>query len=489
MRREIMADDLFDPRLTEHRNPNTINIDSAGAAEIVDLINAEDRTVPQAVHSQRDEIARAIETAVECFRAGGRLIYVGAGTSGRLGVLDATECPPTFGVEPDMVRGIIAGGYMALVRSQEGAEDRGSDGVAAMDEAGVGPNDFVLGIAASGTTAFVRAALERAAECGAKTGFLCCSEPGAEMRQLVDVSIVPLVGPEVIAGSTRMKAGTATKLVLNTITTGAMVLLGKVYENLMVDLKAVSEKLVDRSRRIVMAITGATREEASAAIEEAEGSLKVAILMQSAGVGRGLAECYVAEAGGRVREAMERAQTLERTVSSRGDALTPHPTTPLDANCLQRTLVSVRQMPKTVSMLVGDGVGEERLEARPSPDTWCIKEHIEHLIVFDQVADRRLSVILSSDDPPPSFPNWDEKVENAKISESGAIEAPIEQLLMRLADGRAKLAARVEASNAEDFARTGRHEVLGDVSVYQLLGQIVWHDDRHVRAIRRLLTD
>jgi N-acetylmuramic acid 6-phosphate etherase len=307
-----MADDLFDPRLTEQSNPRTKEIDLASPLEIVDLINAEDRSVPEAVRAQREEIARAIEIAVECFRRGGRLVYVGAGTSGRLGVLDATECPPTFGTDPEMVRGIIAGGHAALVRSQEGAEDRAEDGAAAVEDADVGADDFVLGIATSSTTPYVRGALARAVELGARTGFLCCTEPGEEMRELVDVCVVPLVGPEVITGSTRMKAGTATKLVLNTITTGAMIRLGKVYGNLMVDLQAISEKLVDRSQRIVMAVSGCSRDEALRRLQAAGGSVKVAIVMQRAVVSRELAELYLAEGDGFVRRALEIAEAAER---------------------------------------------------------------------------------------------------------------------------------------------------------------------------------
>ncbi|MEE9132576.1 MAG: N-acetylmuramic acid 6-phosphate etherase [Gemmatimonadota bacterium] len=307
-----MADDLFDPRLTEQSNPRTKEIDLASPLEIVDLINAEDRSVPEAVWAQREEIARAIEIAVECFRRGGRLVYVGAGTSGRLGVLDATECPPTFGTDPEMVRGIIAGGHAALVRSQEGAEDRAEDGAAAVEDANVGADDFVLGIATSSTTPYVRGALARAVELGARTGFLCCTEPGEEMRELVDVCVVPLVGPEVIAGSTRMKAATATKLVLNTITTGAMIRLGKVYGNLMVDLQAISEKLVDRSQRIVMAVSGRSREEALRLLRAAGGSVKVAIVMERADVSRELAELYLAEGDGFVRRALEIAEAAER---------------------------------------------------------------------------------------------------------------------------------------------------------------------------------
>ncbi len=303
-----MADDLFDPRLTEQSNPRTAEIDLAAPLEIVDLISAEDREVPAAVHAEREQIARAIEIAVDCFRGGGRLIYIGAGTSGRLGVLDATECPPTFGSDPELVQGIIAGGYAALVRSQEGAEDHAADGAAAMDEAGVDPADLVVGIATSSTTPYVRGALERAVARGARTVFLCCTEPAAEMRELVELCVVPLVGPEAITGSTRMKAGTATKLVLNMISTGAMIRLGKVYRNLMVDLQAMSEKLVDRSQRIVMAACRCSREEALRLLHAAGGSVKLAIVMGEAGVSRERADALLTEAAGFVRRALEAAR-------------------------------------------------------------------------------------------------------------------------------------------------------------------------------------
>ena len=223
---------MLDDRLTEQRNPRSSAMDVLSPLELVDLINSEDCTVAEAVGSQRLAIARAIELAVEAFRSGGRMIYVGAGTSGRLGILDAAEMPPTFGTDPEMVQGIIAGGREALVRSQEGAEDRPEDGAAEIDRLGIGPKDFVMGIATSGTTPFVRAALARARERGAHTGFLLCTHPAPECLKTHDVVIAPLVGPEVVTGSTRMKAGTATKMVLNIITTGAMVMTGKVFGNL-----------------------------------------------------------------------------------------------------------------------------------------------------------------------------------------------------------------------------------------------------------------
>ena len=296
-----LALSFLDSRLTERRNPRTASIDLATAAEIVDLMNAEDRSVPDAVATQRAEIARAIELAEAAFRADGRLFYIGAGTSGRLGVLDASECPPTFGTDPEMVQGIIAGGFPALTKSQEGAEDVVSDGSAAMDERDVGPKDFVIGIAASGTTPYVRGALERAIARGARTAILACSPPPADLAQRVDVAIVAITGPEVVTGSTRLKAGTATKLVLNMITTGAMIRLGKTYGNLMVDLRAMSQKLVDRGERILMEVCGVERDEARRLIDAAHGSVKTAIVMQKLPTTRDDAERRLASAGGVVR--------------------------------------------------------------------------------------------------------------------------------------------------------------------------------------------
>ncbi len=292
---------MLDPRETERRNPRTVSIDLASPLEIVDLINAEDRRVPDAVATQREQIARAIELAEATFRGGGRLFYVGAGTSGRLGVLDASECPPTFGTDPEMVQGIIAGGLPALTRSQEGAEDIVTNGALAMDEHGVNAKDLIIGIAASGTTPYVRAALERAISLGAKTGLVACSPPPPDLVAKVDVTMLPIVGPEVVTGSTRMKAGTATKLVLNTITTGAMIRLGKTYGNLMVDLRATNNKLIDRSQRIVMEVTGVSREDATRLIERAGKSVKLAIVMQKKGVSREEAEKLLADNAGVVR--------------------------------------------------------------------------------------------------------------------------------------------------------------------------------------------
>lgn len=288
----------LDARLTEQRNPRSGRIDQLSTLEIVDLVNAEDRLVAAAVSDERDAIARAIDLVVDGLRRGGRLIYVGAGTSGRLGVLDASEMPPTYRTEPEMVQGVIAGGFEALLRAQEGAEDHPEHGAQAMDDRGVDERDFVLGIAASGTTPFVHGALRRARERGARTGFLLCTWPSEELLRTHDVVIAPLVGPEVITGSTRMKAGTATKMVLNTISTAAMVKLGKVYGNLMVDLQVTCQKLQDRGERILMDTLGLQREEAERLLDAAGGHVKTAIVMQRLGVDAQEARTRLREQGG-----------------------------------------------------------------------------------------------------------------------------------------------------------------------------------------------
>lgn len=289
---------------TEQRNPRTMDLDTLDVPELLVRINAEDRTVADAVAKELPWIARAVDLVVASFRAGGRLVYAGAGTSGRLGVLDASECPPTFGSDPDQVVGVIAGGYAAVVRAVEGAEDRREEGVRAMDDLAIGAEDTVVGIAASRRTPFVVAAIERARERGARTVYVTCT-PREEFQLPVDVAICPVVGPEVLMGSTRMKAGTAQKLVLNMISTAAFVRTGKAYENMMVDLMANSQKLVERSRRTVMAVTGVDYDAAARAIEAAGKSVKSAIVMLELGCPREEAERRLREAGGFVRLAIE----------------------------------------------------------------------------------------------------------------------------------------------------------------------------------------
>lgn len=291
----------LDPRVTEHRNPRTRDIDLASALQIVDLMNAEDRTVADAVATQRHAIAAAIDLVERAFRDGGRLFYVGAGTSGRLGILDASECPPTFGTDPALVQGIIAGGTPAVFRSQEGAEDVAEHGAAAVDEHGVGAHDVLVGIAASGTTPFVRGALVRAAQAGARTVVVACTPLNDDVVRVVDVTIVAVTGPEVVTGSTRLKAGTATKMILNMLTTGALVRVGKTWGNLMVDLQATNQKLRDRSERILMESCGLSREDARGLLESAGGRVKAAIVMHRLSVDRDEAERRITAAGGVIR--------------------------------------------------------------------------------------------------------------------------------------------------------------------------------------------
>jgi N-acetylmuramic acid 6-phosphate etherase len=300
-RQPSRATHAADLTLTERRNPRTVDIDLASSLEIVDQMAAEDASVPAAVAAQRTAIAEAIDIAESTFRAGGRLFYVGAGTSGRLGVLDASECPPTFGTDPQMVQGLIAGGPAALTRAQEGAEDRPEDGARDLEVRGVTARDFVVGIAASAATPYVRGALAHAHALGARTALVASSPPPDDVRPTITVAIVPVVGPEVVTGSTRLKAGTATKLVLNMITTGAMIRLGKTYGNLMVDLQATNAKLRARSERMVSEVCGVDREEARLLLTEAGGRVKTAIVMRASGIGREEAERRLAAAGGVVR--------------------------------------------------------------------------------------------------------------------------------------------------------------------------------------------
>ncbi len=296
---------MRDPRLTEQPNLASQHIDQLDPLGIVDLINDQDRMIAAAVGQERESIARALELAEQAFRHGGRLIYVGAGTSGRLGVLDASEMPPTYGTDPSMVRGVIAGGYEALVRAQEGAEDHPENGAKAIDDLGVGERDFVLGIATSGTTPYVHGAVNQARSLGASVGFLMCTPPPPELVERLDVVIAPLVGPEVITGSTRMKAGTATKLVLNTITTGAMVRLGKVHGNLMVDLQVTCQKLQDRAERILQSMLEIDGEEAFSLLADAEGHVKTALVMKRLNVDAEEARRRLEEADGFIARIVE----------------------------------------------------------------------------------------------------------------------------------------------------------------------------------------
>ena len=290
--------------LTELRLPESMNLDSMSIEEAVALMNQQDSAAVAAVATQQPQISQAIRLVVSALRTGGRLIYVGAGTSGRLGVLDAAECPPTFRTDPNLVQGIIAGGEAAMFRAQEGAEDSREGGAKTIDEKNIGPHDVVMGIAAGGTTPFVHGALQQARVRGAKTIFLSCVQR-VENEPEVDVVIRPLTGPEVVTGSTRLKAGTATKLVLNTISTLAMVQLGKIYENLMVDLRATNNKLQDRAERIVATVTGEPRERCRELLKEAQGHVKLAIVMHGRKVDAERAQMILDDAQGNLRKALE----------------------------------------------------------------------------------------------------------------------------------------------------------------------------------------
>jgi N-acetylmuramic acid 6-phosphate etherase len=292
---------------TEQRNPRSMHIDTAPVEEILRVINEEDALVAPAIRDELPYIAEAVEIVVDAFKRGGRLFYVGAGTSGRLGVLDAAECPPTYGTPPEMVQGIIAGGDAAMFRAQEGAEDHESNGAAALEEAGVRPDDVVCGIAASRRTPFVVGAVKHARKLGCKTLYVTCNpREHFDLHEHVDVAIAVAVGPEVVMGSTRMKSGTAQKLVLNMITTAAMIRLGKVYENMMVDLQMTNEKLKERSKRIVMTVTGVDYTEAERVLNAAAGHVKTALVMILADVDAGEAGARLARADGFVRVALER---------------------------------------------------------------------------------------------------------------------------------------------------------------------------------------
>ena len=304
-RQKTEVDSSFMATLTtEQRNPNSMEVDALSVREILELINNEDKLVAEAVNKEIVNIELAVNYVVEALREGGRLIYAGAGTSGRLGILDATEIPPTFSADPNMVQGIIAGGMDALVRSIEGAEDYPDNGKKDIMEKNVTDKDVVFGIATSGRTPYVLGALEKSKELGAKTIFLSCNKVD-ETGIYADLIITPIVGPEVVTGSTRMKAGTATKLVLNMVTTTAMIKLGKVYGNLMVDLRAVNNKLVDRACRILNTVTGIELDAAKKLLTEAENNLKVAIVMQLGELDREQAISKLDEVNGVVRNAVD----------------------------------------------------------------------------------------------------------------------------------------------------------------------------------------
>jgi N-acetylmuramic acid 6-phosphate etherase len=296
--------DYLDDLTTEQPNPASVGIDGKSTREILEIINREDKKVPTAIEKELASIARVVDVVVESFKKGGRLFYVGAGTSGRLGVLDAAECPPTYSTPVDMVQGIIAGGREALVRSIEGAEDVEQDGSAAIDEKNVNENDVVVGITASGHAPYVIGAMNRARERGAHVAALSCNRNSRTFQHAEFIIFID-VGPEIVSGSTRMKSGTAQKLVLNMITTTAMIRLGKVYNNLMVDLRPVNSKLVRRSKRLIRLATGCDEVNAERVFDESGQRVKTAIVMVLLQVSRERAEQLLNQHAGRINAALE----------------------------------------------------------------------------------------------------------------------------------------------------------------------------------------
>jgi N-acetylmuramic acid 6-phosphate etherase len=475
-REKVRVLDLRDTRLTEAFNSRTAGIDDASPLDIVRLLNEEDRTVASAVASQEKAIAAVIADVAERLSRGGRLFYIGAGTSGRLGVLDASECPPTFGSDPETVQGIIAGGPEALVRSREGVEDDAEAAAAAVREAHIGTADFLLGIATSGTTPYVHAALEAAREAGARTGLLSCTPPPEDIARRVDYLITPLTGPEAIAGSTRLKAGTATKLVLNTISTGVMIRLGKVYGNLMVDLRAVSRKLVDRSLRTIEAVTGLEREEARRLLISAGGSVKVAIAMHETRVGRFTAERRLDVCDGFLGRMVHRFPpgSPEHEFPDKGadawDALLAR----LGAahGAVREAATREAEAEETAT------VGREHADV-----AW----QIDHLARYEREAIRpRLESWPATGAL--QFDSWDDESE----PDSGHEAADLESLLEAFRTEREKTIAVLRVAGPGILARPGRQ---GDetFSAYQFLRGVAQHDDAHVARIgerlhRSLLT-
>ena len=290
--------------VTENRNINTMDIDKISTVEMLEKINNEDKNVPLAVKKEIPQIAELIEKAVERMRKGGRIIYIGAGTSGRLGVLDASECPPTDGVEPELIQGVIAGGEEAMFKAKEGAEDSEELAVLDLKERNLNKNDIVIGIAASGRTPYVIGALKFAKENGVLTASISCNK-NSPIAKEADIEIAPVVGAEVVTGSTRMKSGTAQKLVLNMISTGVMIKLGKVYENLMVDVKATNAKLVERSKKIVMEATGVSREEAENKLNDTGFDVKLSIFIILSGLNKSEAKEILEKNNGYIAKALQ----------------------------------------------------------------------------------------------------------------------------------------------------------------------------------------
>jgi N-acetylmuramic acid 6-phosphate etherase len=302
-RSEVPTQSKWQSLPTEQINPVSLAIDKAPVRDIIEMVVNEDKKVVAAVHREKEKIAHGIEIITQALRKGGRVVFVGAGTSGRLGIVEAAEMPPTFGTAPRVVQGIMAGGQAAVFEAREGVEDNYEEGARSVARMRMSSRDVVIGVSASGITPFVRGALTRGRKAGAKVIFVTCW-PGSELQTFVDLIIAPAVGPEIIAGSTRLKAGTATKMVLNMLTTIAMIKVGKTYGNLMVDVKTGSEKLKDRARRIVGIVTGLSYDESDALLKRAKWNVKAAIVMQKSGLTLPQAVKRLRRADDSVREAL-----------------------------------------------------------------------------------------------------------------------------------------------------------------------------------------
>ena len=480
--------DVQDPRLTEARNPRTRGIDRASPREIVEMIQREDRRVPEAVAGEAETVAAMIEDVAERMRDGGRLFYVGAGTSGRLGVVDAAEGPPPVGTDPARVQGIIAGGEETLVRSREGVEDDRGAGRADLRRAGVGPRDFVLGIATSGTTPYVQAAVEEADRLGAGTGFLSCTPAPEAMRRHADHLVTPLVGPEVVTGSTRMKAGTATKLVLNTLSTGVMVRLGKVYENLMVDLRAVSRKLVGRSVRIVREAAAVDAETARRALVRAGGSAKVAIAMLGLDTSRAMAERVLDAADGFLGEALERwrdAASVPYYGCYGRDFESAEDAPPL--------LDRLREAPQALRRAVAEAEeggeaagGQGEAAGRRGTSVvggWTTARHLAHLLETEEEAFRpRIRAVAEApaDGPVPVFEDW------LPSDPPPGGDRPADDLLRRFREARDRTLLVLDGLPEAAWSRP--LEVAGEeIVLHQLVRGMAHHDRAHAERISQWL--
>lgn len=434
-------------------------------------MNREDRKIAQAVASQEKAIAAVIDEVAAGLARGGRLFYVGAGTSGRLGVLDASECPPTYGADPETVQGIIAGGPEALVRSLEGAEDDAGAGREAIGIAGIGERDFVLGIASSGTTPFVHAALEAALEAGAATGLLSCTAPPQDIASRVGHLITPLTGPEAIAGSTRLKAGTATKMVLNMISTGAMIRLGKVYGNLMVDLRAVSRKLVDRGLRIITALTGLDERDARRLLVTAGGSVKTALAMHETKVERFTAERRLDACGGFLSRVIHRfpAGSPDRDFSEFEER-------PIEAEEWELLLGRLSSTPDAVRRAAAFAAGASNgatVGRSPRDVAW----QVDHLTRYEWEAIRpRLEAWREADGL--TFDSWEDATGPGPQHEAADLGSLLEAFRRQR-----ELTLSVLRSAGDEFA--SRKASLGDeaFTAYQFLRGTAQHDDAHVTRI------